>query len=118
MIYYETTFKGKLIRIPARSYAALYKRFDPKYIEDSFRQRIDRPCPLCIRSSCHVECPFFVLGRYGCMVIISARTGRKTKRVLSIGYSDVSWRHDDNREAHRRLKRIQEELKKFKRVET
>lgn len=123
MIYYETTFKGTRVRLKKKDHAALLKRFDPKLIRSGrWLNSIVASCPLCARFEagqmhCGGKCSFRDIGQYGCVDVIKSRVGKCTTRILSIGYDEVSWHAEDDKEARHRLKRIREELKKFKRVE-
>jgi len=122
MIYYETTFKGKVIRLKEKDHVALLERFNSKFTEPGrWLNRIGMSCPLCGEVNgqmyCGGECSFRDIGQYSCVDVIKSRVGKCTVGILSIGYDEVSWHAEDDKEARRRLKRIREELKKFKRVE-
>lgn len=122
MIYYERKLLGRRIRLNEHEHSELLKRFDPEYAKRTpSLHRIDIPCPLCDTEtrSCHYGCAFYGLQgiRFGCLAVIRNRVGKLTTSTLSIGPCDVTWKLYDDTEARHRLKRIREELKKFKRVE-
>lgn len=120
-VYYKRKILGNAVRIPYPDYIQLLKRFDPKRATSRGTSwHIEEVCPLCNhdprKPMCSGGCPFRAIQPYACMNFIRSLVGKKTTEFLGIGPSDVSWKYEDDKEARRRLRRIQEELKKFKRV--
>lgn len=118
-VYYERRFKEARVRLTPRERKRIISWFNPTGVSKGNRYyRVDKKCfPLCAGRSCDY-CPInLVTQEIGCCSEILNRMVPGILDVIDVNSNGYYWKIENNQKARALLKKLGDEIRKFKRNE-